>query len=312
MHQDMHYVYEIYKSGSFTKAAERLYISQPALSMAVQKIESNLGMPLFDRSTRPLSLTEAGRIYIDAIEKTSFLEQDTAQRLDDIRNLKHGHITIGGTHYLNSYILSDIITGFHQEFPEITIDLIEESSSRNLEMLRSRDIDLTFSCDPSKLLQFSGFPAFSDEIVLAIPHDDPVNDKFKESSLSASDIIAKRHLSEDCPTTSLSSFKDVDFILLKEGNNLYDRAMTLCKEASFEPKIKIMLSQLVTAFHLAESGYAATFTSDHLIHNPDSKLTFYKIQSDHTFRRFYLIVQKQRYISNAIQAFIEYTQDYFS
>ena len=60
MQQEMEYIFEVYKEKNFTRAAEKLFITQPALSMAVQKVEERLGMPVFDRSTKPLSLTEAG------------------------------------------------------------------------------------------------------------------------------------------------------------------------------------------------------------------------------------------------------------
>ena len=312
MQLDMQYVCEIYKQGGFSKAAEKLFISQPALSMAVQKVEKSIGMPLFNRSTRPISLTDAGEIYIDAIEKQRFLEQDTALQLEDIRALKTGHITIAGTHYLNAYILSDIITGFHQEFPYITIDLIENASAKNLELLQKQDIDMTFSCDPEVLPYYSGYPAFSDEILLAVPASASVNADVRNYALSAEDIIKRKNLKEDCPVISLDRFKNEDFILLKEENNLYLRSMALCHEYAFEPKVILKLAQLVTAYHLAERGFAASFISDLVVKNPSAALCFYKIDSIHTFRRFYLLIPKQRYISNAVQAFIEYMQDYFA
>lgn len=311
MQLDMQYVYEIYKQGSFSKAADKLFISQPALSMAVQKVEKSIGMPLFNRSTRPITLTDAGEIYIRAITKQRLLEQDTALQLEDIRALNTGHITIAGTHYLNAYILADIITGFHQEFPHITIDLIENSSSQNLDLLQKQEIDMTFSCDPEVLPFYSGYPAFSDEILFAVPEGASVNADLTDYALSAEDILSRKNLKSDCPVISLDRFKDEDFILLKEGNNLYHRSLELCHEYAFEPAVILKLSQLVTAYHLVESGFAAGFISDLIVKNPTAKLCFYKIDSAHTFRRFYLLIPKQRYISNAVQAFIEYMQDYF-
>lgn len=69
MQQDFKYIYQLYLDGSFSKAAENLYLTQPALSIAIQKIEASMGMPLFDRSKRPLKLTQAGEIYIQAIKR---------------------------------------------------------------------------------------------------------------------------------------------------------------------------------------------------------------------------------------------------
>lgn len=105
MQQDMRYVYEIYRQKSFSKAAQALFITQPALSIAIGKLEASLGMPLFDRSTRPISLTPAGRIYLQTIEKTRALEQDLRHQLDDIRALRTGTITIGSSHFINACIL---------------------------------------------------------------------------------------------------------------------------------------------------------------------------------------------------------------
>ena len=75
MQQDMRYVYEVYKQKSFSKAAQALFITQPALSIAIGKLEDKIGMPIFDRSTRPISLTTAGRVYLRAIERTRALRR---------------------------------------------------------------------------------------------------------------------------------------------------------------------------------------------------------------------------------------------
>ena len=66
MFQYMNYVYEVYKTGSFSKAARNLYLTQPALSIAIKKEEQELGQPLFDRSTSRVTLTEAGKAYIES------------------------------------------------------------------------------------------------------------------------------------------------------------------------------------------------------------------------------------------------------
>ena len=100
MSPEMLYVYTICQEGSFSKAARKLYLTQPALSIAIRKIEQEIGMPLFDRHRKPLELTAAGEIYLDTAKKTILLEQEQRQRLSDIRNLVTGTIRLGGTHYL--------------------------------------------------------------------------------------------------------------------------------------------------------------------------------------------------------------------
>lgn len=109
MQLEMRYVYQIYLDGSFSKAAKSLYITQPALSMAIQKVEADIGMPIFDRSTRPLTLTHAGHIYINTIKDIMLLEDNLHNHINDIQNLKCGSLILGGTHYINAHILPDIL-----------------------------------------------------------------------------------------------------------------------------------------------------------------------------------------------------------
>ena len=159
MQQDMRYVYEVYKQKSFSKAAQALFITQPALSIAIGKLEDKIGMPIFDRSTRPISLTTAGRVYLRAIEQTRALEQDLRHQLDDIRELKRGEITIGSSHFINAYILPRILTAFNQAFPQIRLNLLEGSSHAMAHMLEQGEIDLTFSCDDCVIKNFASTPA---------------------------------------------------------------------------------------------------------------------------------------------------------
>ena len=76
MFQGMEYVYEVYLEKSFSKAAEKLFISQPSLSANVKRVEHHIGYPIFDRSTKPLSLTECGVQYIKAVEKIKSIQMN--------------------------------------------------------------------------------------------------------------------------------------------------------------------------------------------------------------------------------------------
>ena len=88
MFQGMKYVYEVYKEKSFSKAAASLFISQPSLSANVKRIENRIGSPIFDRSTKPLQLTEVGEHYIQAIEKIMDIENNLKNFIRDLGDLK--------------------------------------------------------------------------------------------------------------------------------------------------------------------------------------------------------------------------------
>ena len=309
MQQEMKYVYQVYLDGSISRAAEHLYITQPALSMSIQKIENEMGMPLFDRGTRPLTLTLAGQIYIETVRQAMFLEQDMIRQMEDVRRLNTGSLCIGGSHYLNSYILPQVLTGFSRKYPGIQLQLVERSSAHLAQMLADRQLDLTFNCDPAFLESFQRFPAFYDHILLAVPKEDPINQGLMRAALTSRDIVKKRHLKKSCPTMDLAQFKELEFLLLAPGNNLYDRGRQFFQEAGFDPKIKMEISQLATAYHLAEHGLAATFISDRLVIGERDSLCYYKLDSHLSERLFYILLPERKYISFAVRTFIDYFKE---
>ena len=97
MQAELNYIFEVYRTGSFSQAARNLYLTQPTLSIAIKKVEQAIGMPLFDRGQQPLTLTEAGRIYIARIAEIRQIEENTARELDDLRQMDAGELRIGGT-----------------------------------------------------------------------------------------------------------------------------------------------------------------------------------------------------------------------
>ena len=305
MQAEMEYVYRVYQEKSFSKAAEDLFLTQPALSMAVRKVEDSLGMPIFDRSVRPMRLTPAGEAYIQFVRNTRDLEQELQQQMQDIREVNTGSVRIGGSHYINAYILPGILSTFARRHPRVKIDLVESSSAVLSQMLSRREVDITFNCNPQFMEGFERYPAFEDHILLAVPKSFKINAGLMDRCLCADDIANKRHLQPDCPCVTLDAFRSLEFILLNPGNNLRDRAKRLFEEAGFSPKVRLELSQLVTAYHLANAAMGAAFISDRLVVHSDDSLYYYKLDSGLTDRMFYMLLPNRKYTSKAVRAFVD-------
>lgn len=302
----MKYIYQVYLDGSFSAAAEHLYMSQPALSLAVKRVEEAAGTELFDRSHRPLALTEAGRAYIDTLRGIRSLEEDLSRKIEDLRGLQTGTLRIGGTHFLNCYILAPILASFTRKYPGIQLDLYEDSAVKLQSRLQKRELDLTFSCAPEVVEQFGHRPAFYDHVLLAVHRNVPLPQALVPFSLSADDILNRKHLDPDCPKADLQYFRDVEFLLLREGNNLYTRGNQMFREAGFTPKIKMTLSQMVTSYRLADNGLGAALISDRLVRSAHTRLRFFKIDSDHADRLFYFLLPKRDYTPFAVRSFIDF------
>lgn len=299
------YIYQVYLNGSFSKAAEALFITQPALSIAIKKVEQEIGAAIFNRSQRPLTLTKIGKLYIEHIKKELLLEKELEQQLNDMHDLKTGDLTIGGTHYMNAYLLPPYIAQFNKLFPNINITMYETSSDMLIEMLKDNKLDFTFSCDDEVIKEFDHYPTFSDHILLAVPQSITLSESLLQQSLSAEAIKNGAHLQDDCPAVDLHQFTDLSFIRIDAHVNLGMRTLKMFEEAEVLPRIKVKVPQLVTAFQLAEYGIGATFISDRLVRGSENSLRFFKLQSQQAERKYFLLLPHNAYVPTAVKEFIK-------
>ena len=138
----MEYVYAVYREGSFQKAAEKLFVSQPSVSASVRRVEERVGSRLFDRSRKPLALTECGEAYIACTEKIFAMERDFTEYVNDWEGLRRGRLAVEGSSLFSSLLLPPMMASFRERYPGITLTLAEETTPRLEEMLRQGTVDL--------------------------------------------------------------------------------------------------------------------------------------------------------------------------
>ena len=113
MERDLEYVYAVYQMGSFSKAAKFLFASQPTVSMAVQRVEDDLGYPVFDRQSHPLQLTAAGERFIQHVERVRESEKALRTEIDKIYRQEEEILRIGCSPLKSSYLMPEVIAKFH-------------------------------------------------------------------------------------------------------------------------------------------------------------------------------------------------------
>ena len=311
MQQEFKYIYQVYKAGSFSQAAKDLFMTQPALSIAVQKIEAGLGQQLFDRSCHPLALTDAGKIYIATIGKALLLEQEMQQQLADLQELRLGSLRLGGSHFLNAYILPQALALFAERYPQIKLELSEAGSAKIVEQLSQHELDLAFSCDEAVIAAFPHEAAFTDNILLAVNEGCAVNEALTNEALTAQDIQKGRHLEDACPSVNLSYFNNVDFVLLTQENNLYKRSLAMLAAAGVQPAVKMQVTQLVTAYHLVEQLPVASFVSSRVATHTDTRLKFYKLAYPEAVRHFAMLWPRRDYMPLSVRTFMKLFQQIY-
>ena len=299
-----HYVYEVYKEKSFSKAAQNLYISQPSLSARIKKIEDSIGFPLFDRSTSPLRLTEVGHSYIIAAENILDIEQNFENYINSLTTLKTGHLAVGASNLFAAYALPPLIMKFKQKYPDIDIQLTEGNTTQLESMLSSNSLDFVidnFNYDPDL---YNKELYCQENILLAVPKSFSINQQLTKYQLSLNNF-------DNTIPVPLAQFSDIPFILLTPGNDSRSRADKLCREAGFKPNIILELNQQATAHMAASTQLGATFISDTMVKQLPSfeNLIYYRLDGPYSKRDVFFYYKKNKIKTRVMEEFITTMHD---
>ena len=309
MQQNLEYILTIYETGSIRKAAEKLHITQPALSIALRKIEENLDSPLFDRGCHPLELTPAGKIYLDGIYQMQQIEKNVKTAIQDLSELNTGSLHIGGTQYFISYILPPVISRYMQLYPGVELHLSEADAPPNIKKLLSHQLDLMLSTREYNPDKFDIYPVSHNTLFLSIPLGLARESGLLPWSLTRRDILSGKHLSAE-PFPDLARLSGLPFIFLPPESNLQKRSREFFRKAGFSPKIALRVEQLVTAYHLSCCQIGASFVTDALIRqSTDADVVYLKLDPALSIRNFHIVTKKHHYLSNAARKFITLCQE---
>ena len=300
------YVYEVYKERSFTKAAQNLYISQPSLSARIKKIEEIIGEPLFDRSTTPLQLTEVGKVYIEAAEEITQIEQRVENYINDLAGLKTGNLAVGASTLFAAYVVPSLITQFNQKFPDVHIQLIEGNTAELEEMLGSNELDFVIDNYHYDSILYNKELYCEENILLAVPKHFAVNEELGMYQLSYKNIKNKNYLNQKYPAVPLGRFADLPFIMLTQGNDTRTRGDRLCRNVGFKPNIVLEFNQQSTAYMASSTQLGATFISDILVSQLPTfeNLVYYKLDGEEAKRKVFFYYKTHKYKTRVMEEFV--------
>ena len=311
MFEGMEYMYAVYEERSFSKAAKRLFISQPSLSATVKRIEERIGYPVFDRSTKPLQLTEFGKEYIRAVEQIRSVESQFTDFVGDWGDLQTGRLVLGGSNLFSSWVLPALMSAFSRRFPQVRLELKEESTPELAQRLQDGKIDLLLdNCELDETVFESSF--FREEhLLLAVPEHCAVNRRLGHCQVPEQAIREGTFHRDSFEAVSLSEFAEEPFIMLKPENDTRKRAEAMFRECGLTPRVLFELDQQMTSYNITCSGMGISFVSDTLIervpfHGP---VVFYRPAGGHGSRNICFYRKRGRYFSRAMKEFLEMAQN---
>ena len=309
MFTGMHYVYEVYKTQSFSKAAQNLYISQPSLSAMIKKIENKVGAPLFDRSVTPVQLTEYGKKYIKTAEKIMDLEDEFSYYTDNLNELKTGHLSIGATSFFASFIAPKFLSAFSAAYPHIKINFFEGHSNILEEKAATGELDLVIDNYQTDSSLYTHHTLMEEHLLLAVPKSFSSNRRVARYQLTWEDICNRVHLNPSIPGVSLRKFAEEPFITLRLPNDTRKRTETIFQDEGMKLAPYLKLDQLLTVYHLTEYGMGMSFVSDTIVRHlpPSQNIIYYKCDHPDAIRNVTLYHKKTRYLTRSMKEFIRIT-----
>jgi len=248
---------------NITHAAQKLYISQQALSAHMRNLETELGVKLFNRSPR-LSLTDAGRCLLEATEGYDRLTNTLNDKLNDIRNHERGELRIGLSFTRGQFILPSVLPTYAQAHPQVHINIYEEPSFSLMDRLLHNEIDFWVTAENPDIDGIIKEPLFKESFYIVIPN------KILESIYGQKE--AEEKLKKIETDFELEDIIQCPFVLLNPGNRSRDLFDNALRARKLTPNIILETDNSQTAFALAQKEMAITVYSDMFLRNYSGKL----------------------------------------
>jgi LysR family transcriptional regulator, hydrogen peroxide-inducible genes activator len=234
IHQ-LRYFSAIVRAGSFTRAAEELGIAQPSLSQQIRALEKQIGTPLFERLGRSVRLTTYGEALR---QPAADILRQVAEAQSSLANLQagvRGKLRVGVIPTILPYLIAPRIGAFLKLFPEVELQLTEDTTARLVEQLQAGDLDIAVS----------GLPVRNPDIVCS--------ELTREPLLLA---VAEDHSLARKSSVDLHELREQRLLLLKEGHCLRDDVLATCSRMDLTSVFES--DQLASVFQLVRSGFGVT------------------------------------------------------
>ena len=301
--KDLEYVDMLAREKKYSSAAAKLFISQPTLSQAIQKLEAELGLALFIRTTKSVELTPAGEIFLKEGREILRQSQNLHQRMEDIASLKRGVLKIGISTFYSSYYLAKIISTFRKLHPGIRLEFTEDISINLEELALNGQVDVSLIPLPLVHTEMDATILRREQILFAIP--------------------AESHLTKLCIPDPLGGYPSIDlreareepFISLRREQRFAARELEICQRAGFTPKIAYEISNWDTINTLIGCGIGVGFVSELVCRKKTDGLqnpVYCQILNENTSRLYAAVYRREQLQKSLIRDFLYTLQTVFS
>ncbi|WP_166246235.1 LysR family transcriptional regulator [Paenibacillus turpanensis] len=269
-----------------TEAARSLHVTQSSLSKTIQRLEEDLGVPLFDRTGRGLQLNEFGSSFLHRVERALFELEQGKQEISDLSSPEHGTIELAVT---NASTLPDILRRFRNKRPNIQFHVQMLTTQEMVTLLHRGEVDFCLSSPPIQGGGIGSQVVYKDPILIAVP---------------------KVHRLADRSSASLAELRDEYFVGVKRGYHTRDLVDSVCRSAGFTLKYVYEGNEPTRLSAMVEAGIGIAFIPSTAI-NPRENIHYLQVEGHELVREIALLWNRSRYISRAALEFRDVVVEYF-
>ncbi len=272
---------------NFSRAAEDLHVAQPAISQQIQALERELGMPLFERLGRRVTLTDAGKALLPHARQILAAVETARNEIRERGTLMRGTASLGAPPTVSAHVLPAKLTAFEQKYPGLEVTLREAGTETLLKFVEEGELDLAIVSTDFLPASIEALPFWEEAYVLAVGAEHPLGDR---------------------ATVSISELAGEPFILFPEGYRLREVTLAACRGAGFTPKVALDGGSMQSALQFVAAGLGVALVPEMALMNA-TNIHALKI-SDQTLRRSLgLVWRKSHYLSPAARALREFLQE---
>lgn len=296
----LQYVVTIAEEKNITKAARKLFISQPSLSLSIQSLERELNITLFERSHGTITLTYAGTLFYEWALSSLHSKNQLDIKLNDISNEKRNLIRLGISPHRSLVMLPSVLECFYQAFPNCEIQLIEKPTYILKNYIETNQIDFMIDVPHPDTINYQSDLLTREKIILAVP-----------SCWSSQFPFFYGGKQDPEMDVSLSDLDSYPFIMLSADHILGNMSRKMCESASFYPNIRISCENIETAMSLVNRQLGISFVPEIFKKQPDKYpcVHYFSIKQFHHTRDICLVYPRNRYkhtqLSKLLQLFKE-------
>jgi DNA-binding transcriptional LysR family regulator len=281
------YFVTIAETLSFTGAAELVHVSQPALSYQMGRLETELGVKLFNRHGRSISLTSDGEVFLPMALGVLSRANEAIRTVRDHSGVEAGEVTMGVAPSLAAYLVPDMLASFHNVFPRVRVDLVEDGDLQLQQRILTGTMDFAIVANPGSP-QSLDVAALGSEDLLAVT--------------SLTHRLAQQVLI-DLPT-----LHSENFVLPTDSYQLTTQIIHACRRAGFEPNVAYHAASLETLKNLVRVGLGVSILpSTALAGSARENLSVLRIKDGLT-RELFLIRAKDRDFTQAAQVLLTHVR----